>query len=164
MKGTLALIFFTLLSGLSFGQATKIGDHLTVKFPSQPEIQQVGHKTLYIINDSSYVINVMRADMSSNPNFNIRPDQLSEFYRGVINGTLDAAADSKLLSETTIKVGQYEGREIKYTKDFNGIDDIPVTKRILLAEKEVYTLDFWHISKEGQRKLEKQFFKSIRMQ
>jgi hypothetical protein len=164
MKKTLVAILGTVAYGLSFGQTINVGNHVTMKFPSDPDIEQSGNKTLYIITDSTYIINVTFADMKNNPNFSITSDQLKEFYRGVINGTLDAAADSKLVSETIINFGKYEGREIKYTKDFNGIDDIPVTKRILLVNKSVYIFDIWDLSKKGQKNLEKQIFESITVQ
>jgi hypothetical protein len=164
MERVFIALFLIFLSELSFAQTTKIGDRLTIDFPSAPEIQQAGNKTIYIINDSSYVINVMVADMRDNLNFNISGDQLTEFYRGIINGTLNAATDSKLISETAVKVGQYDGREIRYTKDFYGIDDIPVTKRILVINKSVYTFDVWDLSKRGQTTLENQVFGSITLQ
>lgn len=161
MERVIIIFIGLLISNSAFGQMTKIGNELKVKFPSVPDIQQAGNKSIYTVSDSSYVLNVMFADMSDNPKFDITSDKLADFYRGVINGTLDAAIDSKLLSETTVKVAQYEGRQIRYTKDFNGLNDIPVTKWILLINKSVYTFDIWDLSKRGQKTLENQFFGSI---
>lgn len=161
MERAVIVLIGLVIGEVSFGQATKVGDRLRIEFPSVPEIQQAGNKTIYLVNDSSYVIIVMFTDMRDNPNFDITSHQLADFYRGVINGTLNAATDSKLISETTIKVGQYEGREVRYTKDFNGIDDIPVTKWILLIDKSVYTFDVWDLSKRGQKALEARLFGSI---
>src|SRR5688572_18788046 len=130
-KRIIIVFLLTLLSKLSFGQTTVISDRIDDKFPSAPDQQQVGNKTFYMVSESSYVVTVMFADMSHDANFDIKPDSLSGFYKGVINGTLAAATDSKLLDESTIRVGQFEGKEIKYTKDFNGVDEILVTKWIL---------------------------------
>lgn len=169
MRKIFLLLSYILYSGVLVGQSLTIGDGQTItisdrlilKFPSEPEHEQIGNNTLFIVNDSTYIVNVMVVDMKDNPKFNIRSDQLTAFYRGVIKGTLAAAADSKLLSETTFEVGQYEGREMRYTKDFYGIEDIPITKRILLVDKAVYTFDIWDISKSGQKDLEKSIFDSI---
>ena len=160
-KRIIFIFLLTLLSKFSFGQTTAISDRIDVKFPSDPEKQQVGSKMFYMVIESNYVVTVMFADMSQEPNFDIKPDSLSRFYKGVINGTLAAATDSKLLDERTIQVGQFEGKEIKYTKDFNGADDILVTKWILLVDKAVYTFDFWNLSGKEQKELEEEFFKSI---
>jgi len=161
MKSIITFLLVTLLYEFSFGQTTVISDRIDVKFPSAPEQQQVGNKMFYMVSHSSYVVTVMFADMSQDANFDIKPDSLSKFYKGVINGTLAAATDSKLLDERTIKVGQFEGKEIKYTKDFNGVDDILVTKWILLVDKAVYTFDVWDLSGKGQKKLAEEFFESI---
>jgi hypothetical protein len=161
MKSTITFLLVTLLFKLSIGQTTVISDRIEVKFPSAPEQQQLGNKTFYMVSESSYVVTVMFADMSHEANFDIKPDSLSRFYKGVINGTLAAATDSKLLEERTIQVGQFEGKEIKYTKDFNGADDILVTKWILLVDKAVYTFDFWNLSGKEKKELEEEFFESI---
>ena len=150
----------TLFYLVSFGQPINIGN-LTIELPSAPEIQKNGDKTLYMVVDSSYIINVVIADMQDNKDFNITPNKLAEFYRGVIDGIMNAATDPKLLSEVPINIHNYEAREIRYTKDFNEWEDIPVTKWILLVDKVLYTFDIWDLSKRGQEKLEKQIFESI---
>ena len=99
--------------------------------------------------------------MSSNPNFDIKPGGLSDFYKGVIKGKLDAATNSKLLGEKQINLNNYEGRQIEYTKDFNGISNIFVTGRLILVDKVFYTFEIWDLSGTGQNKLTKKFFKSI---
>ena len=160
MRHAFLTVIGTLFYLVSFGQPISIGN-LTIELPSAPEIQKIGDKTLYMVVDSTYIINVVIADMQENKNFNISSDELVEFYRGVIDGTMNAATDPKLVSEVPIHIDTYEGREIRYTKDFNEREDIPVTKWILLVDKVVYTFDIWDLSKRGQEKLERQILESI---
>jgi hypothetical protein len=52
-----------------------IGGHLTIKFPTEPKIQQFENKTVYSAKmDSSYFIYVSVTDMHDDPNFCIQPD------------------------------------------------------------------------------------------
>jgi hypothetical protein len=101
--------------------------------------------------------------MSLNPNFDIKPDGLSDFYKGVIKSKLEAATNSKLLEEKQINLNHYEGRQVEYTKDFNGASNILVTGRIILVDKVFYTFEIWDLSGKGQNKLIKKFFKSIEL-
>jgi hypothetical protein len=134
---------------------------VTVDFPRQPEIQDVGNFKVFQIVDSGYIVNVAMNDMTQNEKFKVKRDEIGEFYRGAINGALDAATNSKLLDETKIEIDGIEGREIKYTKDFNGVSDIHVTKRILLVDKVVFIFDVWDLTGKGQEDLIEKFFKSI---
>jgi hypothetical protein len=164
MKKIVLLILLDLIIGQSSGQTwskTQLDNHVSVDFPSIPEVQEIGNKKIYQISESTYIINVLTADMSSNPNFDIKPVGLSDFYKGVIKGKLDAATNSKLLGEKQINLNNYEGRQIEYTKDFNGISNILVTGRLILVDKVFYTFEIWDLSGTGQNKLTKKFFKSI---
>jgi len=161
MERKFLLVFWVLMSGVSFGQTVKIGDHLKIKFPSRPEIEKSGKMTFYVVSDPRYVVNVMIANMHDDPNFNIQQAELTEFYREVVDGTLKAGGDPKLVSEEAIHVGKYEGIEMRYTKDVDVMDDIAVTKRILLIEKSFYIFEVWDLSKKGQEDLERKLFESI---
>jgi hypothetical protein len=164
MKKIVLLILLNLLIGQSWGQTwtrTQLDNHVSIDFPSIPDVQEIGNKKIYQISESTYIINVLTADMSLNPNFDIKTDGLSEFYKGVIKGKLDAATNSKLLEEKEIDLNHYEGRQIEYTKDFNGMSNILVTGRIILVDKVFYTFEIWDLSGKGQNKLTKKFFKSI---
>jgi hypothetical protein len=166
MKKILLLLLLNLLLGHSWGQTwtkTQLSNGVSVDFPSTPEAQEVGNKKVYQVVDSNYIINVVTADMGKYPNFDVKSKELNNFYKGVIKGGLDAVSDSKLLNEKTITFGKYEGREIKYTKDFIGVDDILVTSRMVLIDKDFFIFEIWDLSKIGQRKISKRFFKSIRL-
>ena len=166
MKKCSVLFLFISLTAQSWGQPwikTQLNEQVSVNFPSIPEIQKIGNKKVYQIAGPDYVISVLTIDMNSVPSFDVHSGELDNFYKGVIEGRMDVAADCKLLHESEIKLGKYEGREIKYTKDFNGVDDMLVTSRIVLVGKGLFTFDFWDLSKKGQKKLIKKLFKSIHL-
>lgn len=123
MKKIAFLLLLVLLTVHSWGQSwTRVKlNKLSLDFPSSPDLQKVGNKRIYQVNESDYIINVIEADMSSNPNFNIESDELNDFYRGVIQGRLHAATDAKLLTQKEVELGGYKGLEVKYSKDFNGM-------------------------------------------
>lgn len=149
---------------LVFGQTwttTPLNDRVSIDFPTTPDIQEVGNKKVYQIQNTDYIVNVLTADMNLVPNFDIGQEKLNDFYKGVINGKLDAATNAKLLAEKKIALDSYEGREIEYTKDFNGSNNIKVTGRIILIDKVFYTFEIWDLTGKGQAKLTKKFFKSI---
>ena len=153
-----------LCSELTFGQTwvkTSLNEQVSIDFPTAPDVQEVGNKKVYQIENADYIVNVLTADMSLVPNFDIGREKLNDFYKGVINGKLDAATNAKFLGEKKIDLDTYEGREIEYTKDFNGFNDIKVTGRIILINKVFYTFEIWDLTGKGQRRLTKKFFKSI---
>ena len=155
-----------LSSKLTCGQTwteTNLDNHVSIDFPSTPDIQDIGKKKIYQIEETDYIINVLTADLGLNPNFDIKQEGLNDFYKGVIKGKLEAANNSKLLREEQIKLNNYKGRQIEYTKDFNGVNGILVTGRIVLIDKIFYTFEIWDLSGKGQNKLIKKFFKSIKL-
>jgi hypothetical protein len=164
MRRFVALILLILSTGLVLGQTwtkTSLSDQVSIDFPTTPDIQEIGNKKIYQIESTEYIVNVLTADMSLVPNFNVEQEKLNDFYKGVIKGKLDAATNSKLIEERTIILDNYEGREIEYTKDFNGKSSIKVTSRIILVDKVFYAFEIWDLTGKGQGKLTKKFFKSI---
>lgn len=166
MRQFILLSFLLVFSELTYGQTwTRISldDHVSIEFPSTPDIQEIGNKSFFQIENTDYIVNVLTADMSLNPNFDVGHEKLNDFYKGVIKGKLDAATNSKLLDEKQINLNNHDGRQIEYTKDFNGVSNILVTARIILVDKVFYTFEVWDLSGKGQNKLIKKFFKSIRL-
>jgi hypothetical protein len=148
----------------SWGQTwvtISLNPRVRADFPSQPEIQKAGNVKIFQILDSAYIINVATNDMTQNEKFKVRPEQIGVFYKGVIKGALDAATNSKLLDEKKIEIDGLEAREIKYTKDFNGMIGMHVTKRILLLDKVIFIFDVWDLTGKGQEALTEKLFKSI---
>jgi hypothetical protein len=166
MRRFLLLILLIVSSELAFGQtwtSTPLNNRLRIDFPTTPNIQEIGNKKVYQIESTNYIVNVLTADMSLVPNFEIGPEKLNDFYKGVIKGKLDASTNAKFLGEKKIALASYEGREIEYTKDFNGLNGIKVTIRIILIDKVFYTFEIWDLTGKGQGKLTKKFFKSIKL-
>jgi hypothetical protein len=166
MKKIFFPILLNLILGQSWGQTwtkTKLDNGVSVEFSSTPEVEKAGNKMFYQVVDSDYILNVVTADMSEIPNFDIESKELNNFYSGVIKGFLDVGSDSKLLSKKEITFGEYEGREVKYTKDFGGVDDILVTSRMVLLDKDFLLFEIWDLSKTGQRRISKKFFNSIQL-
>jgi hypothetical protein len=166
MRQFILLSLLILFSEFTCGQTwtrISLNDHVSIDFPSTPDIQEIGNKKVYQIEAADYIVNVLTADMSLNPNFDIKLEKLNDFYKGVIKGKLDAATNSNLLAEKQINLNNYEGRQIEYTKDFNGTSNIMVTGRIILVGRVFYTFEILDLSGTGQNKLIKKFFKSIRL-
>lgn len=164
MRRFILSIVLIVISDLVFGQTwttTPLNDKVSIDFPTTPDIQEVGNKKVYQIQNADYIVNVLTADMNLVPNFDIGQEKLNDFYKGVINGKLDAATNGKLLGEQKITLDNYEGREIEYTKDFNGTRSVKVTGRIILIDKVFYAFEIWDLTGNGQSKLKKKFFKSI---
>ena len=164
MKKINFLFLLTILLTQSCGQTwitTQLDNRVFVDFPIEPEIQELSNKSIYTITNSDYAIFILKTDMSLNSNFDTKQIDLDEFYEGVIDGSLAAASDSQLIHKKTIQIENFEGREIKYTKDFNQMNDILVTKRIVLIDEVFYTFDFWQFSGQKQKELMKKLYKSI---
>lgn len=138
-----------------------LNDKVSIDFPSTPDIQEVGTRRVYHIQNAEYIVMALTTDMNAVRNFNITEEKLNDFYKQFINGKLDSATNSKFLGEKKIKAENYEGREIEYTKDFNGSKNIKVTSRIIMIDKIIYTFEIWDLTGKGQGELSKKFFKSI---
>lgn len=146
---------------LCTAQPVSISDRVTVTLPATPEIQRVENKTFYLINETNYHISVMTTDMRHNPEFDVRPDQLDNFYKGVVTGTLAGSEDANLVSERPVTFGAFKGREIRFTADVAGIDDVIITKQILLLDNILYVFNLLDLSRKGQQEAEQKLFGSI---
>ena len=157
---TILIVFSDLVYGQNW-TTMSFNDQVSIDFPSIPDIQEVGTNRVYHIQNGDYIVLALTTDMNAVRNFNITEEKLNAFYKQFINGKLDAATNSKFLGEKIIKSENYEGREIEYTKDFNGSKNIKVTGRIILIDKVIYTFEIWDLTGKGQEDLSKKFFKSI---
>lgn len=160
----LVLILLILTTRLTYAQTwtkTALNDKVTVNFPTPPDIHEIGNKKFYQVQSNDYIVNVLIVDMSVISNFLIGQGDIDTLYKGVINGMLDAATNSKLIEEREIVFNTYKGREIEYTKDFNGRSNIKVISRIVLMNSVLYGFEIWDLSGKGQKRLRKKFFKSI---
>jgi hypothetical protein len=160
----LFIIFFTAIVGYSQTWVKKqLSDKVSIDFPSPAEIKILGERTFYTVSDSNFVINVVVSDMSAAPGFNIQPNEFNGFYKSVIMGRLGGVSDPRVLDEKDIEIYGHKGIEIKYTKDFNGLNDVPVVSQIVLIEKAFFIFDFCELSKNTQGKTLDKFFKSIQI-
>lgn len=150
-----------------FGQewtTTQLNDRVKIDFPVEAEFQYDGDgitKTYYVV-EADYIISVTVNPMMQMPGAP-EVDDLESFYKNFIDGALAAATNSKLPSVRKIEIGNLEAREVIYTKDFNGLTGILITKRVLFIDKVLFSFDVWDLTGKGQKKLKKRFFKSIKV-
>ena len=77
------LFALALLAGFVQGQNwinTSLNNHVSVRFPKKPEIQEFDNVTLFHIADSEYIINVSAADARVSTNFVTNQDSLKNLY------------------------------------------------------------------------------------
>ncbi len=163
MQKCLSILLFLTVT-LSQGQDWKrveLASNMAISFPNSPEKTVNGNKEIFNFSSDVLLLNVVRVDMSSNPNFQITESNIDEFFQGVINGTLAAATNSTLISTEKVKLLNYQGRDISYTKDFNGLENIAIRKRIFLVKKDVIVMEHWNLSGVDQNTTIKTFFDSF---
>lgn len=167
MKNTFTILLFT-LAFVNIVSAqdwidVSLDEKTTLSFSSKPEVTNSGNKKIYQLVTEEYLMNSVVADLSGNPNFKVVPNDLGQFYEGIIKGSLNAAKDAKVLSKKNIKTNNFQGREIIYTKDFNGIDDLQVIKQIYLVGKKVIILEFWKLTENDVSTIASKFFNSFKI-
>jgi hypothetical protein len=136
-------------------------NHVNVRFPSKPEIQEFDNVTLFHIANSEYIINASSGDARVSSTFASNQDSLSNLYHRIIHGKVTAAWNGRNVSERPVNLGEYKGLEIEYTRFFEGINDVPVTTRIFLIDGSLITLDLLDLKKSGLDSIKKEFFNSI---
>ena len=159
---TPVIITFLLTANLSFGQdwtTEKLTDFSTIDFPITPERMGTPQEAVLHVTDSFgvYLVAIKEISNSEPPR-----GEIPEFYKGVINGTIDAA-NGELLSKTDFEVNGIPGVEILYFANSN--PELPEIrhKRILLANGHLFTIDFWTTSElaDSAIPLKTRFFDSF---
>tara|TARA_R110002073_G_scaffold8207_3_gene45734 strand:+ start:16714 stop:17217 length:504 start_codon:yes stop_codon:yes gene_type:complete len=165
MKNTFAVLFTLAFVHIVSAQDwvdVSLDKKTTLSFSSKPEVTNSGNKKIYQLITENYLMNTVVADLSGNPNFKITSNDLDQFYEGIIKGSLNAAKDAKVLSKKNIKNNNFQGRQIIYTKDFNGIDDLQITKQIYLVGKKVIIIEFWKFTESDVSSIASKFFNSFK--
>ena len=160
------LFALALLAGFVQGQNwinTSLNNHVSVRFPKKPEIQEFDNVTLFHIADSEYIINVSAADARVSTNFVSNQDSLKNLYHRIVQHKVKAAWNGKIVNERKIYLGKYEGLEVDYIRLFEGTGEVPVTTRIFLIDGNVFTFDIFDLKRSGQESIKKEFFNSIRV-
>lgn len=159
------LCFLTSLTFLNAQEweTVKLNDKMQISFPYPPEVDDFEFMKVFQMLGDEYLINVGLTNLNINPNFNANDIDQEKFYDQFLKGGMDGAEDSNLLQQKNIKVNSYLGREAIYTKDFMGIDDIKVIKRLILVDGIMVTYEIWELAPKDNTVLIETFFKSFKI-
>ena len=164
-KAVLTIFFFIIISNVIAQNWMKltVAATLSAEFPSIPNILNVDDLTIYQITETNFILNITYTYKVKSFKLKLVGSNLDEFYDGIIEGTLVASEDSKLLTEKDIFFEKFKGKEIIYTKDFNDLNDIMVYKRIIIIDGVIFTFEVWNLSDIKQTKIIDKFFNSIKL-
>ncbi len=141
--------------------SVSIDNKVSIIFPGSPERSEMSDKVYYMYSTDNYVYNAAYTDLKIDSHKIPSLEQQDKIYTGFIKGALDAATNSKLLSQKDIQIKKYPGREITYIKTFDKSDHVKIVKRIVLLNKRLYQFELWALNGQmDQSKLDK-FFNSI---
>ena len=105
---------------------------------------------VYLLNETSYPDSVINSDMK---------DKLNEFYEKAIEGSVNSVK-GKLLTEKTIQVGEYPGREVLIDYPAGGAI---VKLRLVLVKNIVYLIEVMTDAKKVANESSEKFFNSFQL-
>ena len=160
MKVTFIIVIALLLAETRI----KIDDRISVIFPESPDKNKMADQVYYMYSTDEIVYNVAYTDLKQIDREKLESAaQQNRIYDGFIKGALDAATDSKLLAKKNFNVNQHQGREITYTKRFNGNSQVKIVKRILIVDHRLYQFEMWALDGKMDDKKLAAFFTSIQI-
>jgi hypothetical protein len=146
MKYLVALLLITNLSFSQEWSKTELTDFASIEFPSTPEKTNSNGVTYYSASDDIGVFMVMIKDLG-NPR--ITESELPKFYHGVISGALESV-NGELLEKKEFQSNGIKGMEILYTANSNPqLPDLR-QKRILVANNNIISYEFWTFKENEQ--------------
>tara|TARA_R110000868_G_scaffold352263_2_gene613531 strand:- start:51 stop:701 length:651 start_codon:yes stop_codon:yes gene_type:complete len=146
MKYLIALLLITNFSFSQEWSKTELTDFASIEFPSIPEKTNSNGVTYYSTSDDIGVYMVMIKDLG-NPR--ITQSGLPEFYQGVISGALKSV-NGELLEKNEFQLNGIKGVEILYTANSNPqLPDLRL-KRILVADNNIISYEFWTFKENEQ--------------
>jgi hypothetical protein len=159
MKGMLMIWLVLRMADAS----VNIDNKVSIIFPGSPERSAMSDKVYYMYSTDKFVYNAAYTDLKIDLHTTSSSEQQDKIYAGFIKGALDAATNSKLLSQRDIHIKKHPGREITYIKRFDKSDNVKIVKRIILLNKRLYQFELWALNGQmDQSKLDK-FFNSIKI-
>ncbi len=146
MKYLIALLLITNLSFSQEWSKIELTDFASIEFPSTPEKTNSNGVTYYSTSDDIGVYMVMIKDLG-NPR--ITQSGLPKFYQGVISGALESV-NGELLEKNEFQLNGIKGMEILYTANSNPqLPDLR-HKRILVADNNIISYEFWTFKENEQ--------------
>jgi hypothetical protein len=158
MKG----IFVIVIALLVTDARVRIDDKISVTFPESPDKNKLADQVYYMYSTDEIVYNAAYTDLKQLDRDKMETAaQRNKIYDGFIKGALDAATASKLLAKRDFNLKQHQGKEITYTKRFNGRSDVKIVKRILIVGHRLYQFEMWALKGDMDERKLSTFFGSI---
>lgn len=133
----------------------------TINFPAKPiATDTLGYEVFHYTDSIARYI-VVAQDLSREPGFKLKAGELTEFYKGHIEGVLKTA-NGVLVSEKPFEIDGLKGIDLVYTSTNPNLPDLRF-KRLIYLNLRVLSIDFWIKSEnEQQTKVERdRFFNSF---
>ena len=158
------ILFFSTLNQATAQEGYKqnLANLISINFPSKPEANDTLGQQTFHYSDANATYVVVTIDLSKNKHVELKSSELDEFYKGNVNGVLEASK-GKLISEKPFEIDGLKGLDIVYKSSSNPLLPDLRFKRILFLNGVVLAIDFWTLSEnELKTKPERdKFFNSI---
>jgi hypothetical protein len=138
----------------------KADDKVSVMFPQEPQKYDAENIDLMVLTQSDNCL-FMFLKLGEQ---NIDVSLVKEYYKGYVEGFLEDSK-RKLEYKKAIKIGKYEGLELKYTEPADDGSISTKYHRAVLANGSLYCFqcDFMSANSKNCEKEKNTFFKSIKV-
>lgn len=136
----LIIISSTTLTEAQSPHKIAITNFATISFPSQPIISDTQDVKMYQYSDSVADYLVMVKDMRKLKGFQLKSENLSDFYRGLEESTLEGDK-AKLISKKPFIIDSLKGFEMAYIGSQPNLPNLKF-KRAIFIDGIVISIDF----------------------
>uniref|UniRef100_UPI00404AE1C9 zinc ribbon domain-containing protein n=2 Tax=Gelidibacter sp. TaxID=2018083 RepID=UPI00404AE1C9 len=162
VKLSITLLFIANLIHSQNWISTEITDFAKIDFPSESQLDESNGEFVFSVVDENAIYMVQSKKLNSQQRPQIKENEISEFYEGVVSGTLNAA-NAELISSRDLLINGIPAIEIEYLVPSNPNLPSQRFKRIIYVNQHLINIDYWPITEhlDISKANKKQFFDSF---
>lgn len=126
---------------------TDINEFITIEFPVESELVENNGETAFTAKDDYAFYMVSLKNLADKRNQQLKNEELSNFYQGVINGSL-GASNGELIYKKEIEINGVSGIEIEYRTPPHAQIPSQRFKRLVYLNKHLVIIDFWPLASQ----------------